>query len=322
MKTWSFILNKSKEKKKIILLVVINNDGSSPGRKGFKMAVSEDGQLRGSIGGGVMEQHLVEAARSMISANDEQIILRQQEHNPEAIKDSSGMICSGSQTIAMFPITRLLLSEIEQIVSYLSDNEVGLIKYSRSGVRLLRNMHQDEKYISRIMSDTEWELSEQTGMSDKLYIFGAGHVSLALSRICAFLDFDIELFDDRKDLNTFYENDWVKKKQIVDYNDISSLVQDGYNCYAVIISFSHTGDETILGQLLEKKLRYLGMMGSKAKVKKIKNKLYAKGFTEEQLSGVHAPIGISINSQTPEEIAISIAAQIISVRNKVSPPAP
>lgn len=315
MKVWSFTLKKLKENKRIVLLVVIDNTGSSPGRKGFKMAVSEDGHLKGSIGGGIMEQKLVEEARKMISSGEEQIIISQQEHHPDVLKDNSGMICSGSQTIALFPIPVSLMGEIEGIVLYLSGNASGLIKYSASGISLMKNLKQNERYQNRILSDEEWELSEQTGMSDKLYIFGAGHVSLALSRICAILDFHIELYDDRKDLSTFHENEWVQKKQIIDYDDISRIVQDGSNCFAVIVSFSHQGDETILGQLLGKSFKYLGMMGSKAKVKKIKAALLARGFTEEQLSSVHAPIGISINSQTPEEIAISIAAQMISVRN-------
>lgn len=316
MKTWSFILNKSKENKRIVLLVVINNTGSSPGRKGFKMAVSEDGQLQGSIGGGIMEQGLVDEARKMISEQNTNIYIKNQDHDPEALKNKSGMICSGSQTIALFPVSANLLGEVKKIVQILLDREPGIIRYSATGISLQENEKQEHQYQSVVISDEEWELTEQTGISDKLYIFGAGHVSLALSRICAILDFDIELFDDRQELSTFIENDWVQKKQIVDYNDISSLVQDVGNCYAVIISFSHKGDEIILGQLLGKKLKYLGMMGSKAKVKKIKSKLFAKGFSEEQLSEVYAPIGIPINSQTPEEIAISIAAQMISLRNQ------
>jgi len=300
----------------VVLMVVIDNTGSSPGRKGFKMAVSEDGQLKGSIGGGVMEQLLVEEARKMIARKDNRIIIRQQEHTPTAVKDSSGMICSGAQTIALFHLTSSLLREAEIILKCLSGRDTkGLIKYSASGISLQINDLQEHRYQSRILSDEHWELTEQIGFFDKLYIFGAGHVSLALSRICSVLDFDIELYDDRKELSTFIENDWVQTKQIVEYNKIEHLIQDEGNSYAVIISFSHHGDEIILEQLLKKKLRYLGMMGSKAKVRKIKSNLIAKGITEEKFNEVSAPIGIQINSQTPDEIAISIAAEIIGVRN-------
>ncbi len=299
-------------------MVVVNNHGSSPGRKGFKMAVSEDGGLSGSIGGGLMEQQMVEEARKMILNQDFQIIIKHQDHNPEAIKDNSGMICSGGQTIAFFPLTEELFGEAAVIADCNSKKGIGLIRYSPSGISFQENIRQEEKFQNMILSDKKWELSEQIGLPDKLYIFGAGHVSLALSRVCNILNFDIELFDDRKDLNTFHENEYVTKKLIVNYDDIGHLIQEGNNTYVVIMSFTHKGDENILGQLLDKKLLYLGMMGSKKKVKKIKANLIEKGYSEDRLNNIHSPIGIPINSQTPEEIAISIAAEIIGVRNSVT----
>ncbi|MCK5821122.1 MAG: XdhC family protein [Bacteroidales bacterium] len=316
MKTWSLIISKAKENIQSILIVVINNYGSSPGRKGFKMLVSEDGQIAGSVGGGSMEQNMIRQAREMISENNEQIIIIQQDHHSAVDKDNSGMICSGSQAIAFFPMSAAMLREAESIFNYESNKGVGLIKYSPSGFILEREKRQEERFISTMVLDDDWELSEQVGMPDKLYIFGAGHVSLALSRVCEILDFEIELFDNRSGLMTFDTNSYVSRKEIIDFENVGHLVQEGNNSYVVIMSYSHEYDESLLGQLLNKKVRYLGMMGSKAKVKKIKTNLLAQGYTEEQLSMVHAPIGIPINSQTPEEIAISIIAQIISVRNE------
>jgi len=315
MESWSLIINLAKQNIQSVLLVVINNFGSSPGRKGFKMIVSEDGQIVGSVGGGSMEQRMIKMARQMISENSEQITVFHQEHNSKADNDNSGMICSGSQAIAFFPMTKVLLKQVAAIHQYDQEKGIGLIKYSPSGISLDREKRQEESFISSISSDDEWELSEQLGMPDKLYIFGAGHVSLALSRVCSILDFEIELFDNRNGLMTFDNNHYVTKKEIIDFDDVGRRVLDGNNSYVVIMSYSHKHDEDLLRQLLDKNVKYLGMMGSKSKVKSIKSNLLSKGITEDQLSKVFAPIGISINSQTPEEIAISIVAQIISIRN-------
>ncbi len=315
MKTWSFILDKTKDNIQVVLLVVIDSYGSSPGRRGFKMLVAEDGQRIGSVGGGSMEQRMVKQARKMLSERSARVEVKNQEHHIEADDDTSGMICSGSQTIALYPITKSLLNEVVTINSFMNEKGVGVIKYSPSGFSLIKNAKQKKRFQSNVISDDQWEMTEQTGMPDKLYIFGAGHVSLAFSQIASILGFEIELFDNREGLSTFNDNHYVYRKRIVDFNDIGDLVQEGNFSYAVIMSYSHLNDEKLLAQLLNKELRYLGMMGSKNKVKTIMSNLIEKGYTKEQLSTVHAPIGISINSQTPMEIAISVVAEIISVRN-------
>ena len=77
----------------------------------------------------------------------------------------------------------------------------------------------------------------------------------------------------------------------------------------------HQADLEVLEQLLKKELRYIGMMGSKAKIKTVYGRLEEKGFGKEDFAKVHAPIGIKIASETPEEIAVSIAAELICCRN-------
>jgi len=315
MNIWSFILSKSKENQDVILMVVIDNQGSSPGRKGFKMAVSEDGRLNGSIGGGLMEKQMVEEARQMIHDKNPQIILRQQDHNQDAAKDKSGMICSGSQTIAFFPINNATIKVIEKIVESQSTKKQGQIKYLPSGIKITHDEQQEERYISKIKSDIDWELSELLGVSDKLYIFGAGHVGLALSQVCSLLDFEIEIFDNREELSTFQENVFATRKAVIDYNDIAYLITEGSSSYAVITSHTHHEDEILLGQLIGKNLKYLGMLGSRKKVEKIRSNLMARGHRQEVFNRVHSPIGIDIKSQTPMEIAISIAAEMIKTRN-------
>jgi len=106
------------------------------------------------------------------------------------------------------------------------------------------------------------------------------------------------------------------KKIVRDYADVSSLVPDSGSALVVIMTASHAGDSVVLRQMLTLNLRYLGMMGSRATAKHILEEMQSIGFTEKELSSVHTPVGISISSQTPAEIAVSIAAEIIMVLNK------
>ena len=156
-------------------------------------------------------------------------------------------------------------------------------------------------------------------MPDTLYVFGGGHVGLALSKIFSNLNFKTVLFDNRSELNTFNENRFANEKHIVDYRSVADLVPEGFNVYVVIVTFAHKSDEQVLEQMLPKNVKYLGAMGSDKKIKTIFDHLTEKGYTKEQLSKVHAPIGLPINSETPAEIAISIAAEIIAVKNGKKP---
>ncbi len=315
MSIWSHIYNSLENDKKFILLVVIESEGSSPGRKGFKMAVCEDGTLFGTIGGGLSEYRLAEDAKKQLAENKNVIHSVMMDHDPEAEENRSGMICSGSQVVAFYPLGK----EHLDLIKTLADNTLHAKPYhlcfSEKGIRLVNDPATFERHTHISANLLEWEYLESVNTSAKLYIFGAGHVGLALSRLMQSLDFHIELFDDRDWIDTLKENTYVAQKHVVDYNCIADYVPDGDDVYAVIMTFNHKGDETVLRQLIGKNIRYLGMMGSKIKVKTLFNNLLQEGVPAAQIEKVHSPIGLPINSLTPAEIAVSIAAEIISVKN-------
>jgi xanthine dehydrogenase accessory factor len=316
MELWKFILTKLSESKKVMLIVVIDSKGSSPGRIGFKMAISEDKELSGSVGGGVMEYNMAELAKKMIINKSGEIFIKRQVHNPDAKKERSGLICAGEQTHAFIPLDKSALNTINEIIKCIENGNKGLFKITQSGFAFNENETSENPINCIIESDKRWEYSELIGLKETLYIFGAGHVSLPLSHLFRMLDFKVEVFDDRDDLSTFKSNIYSHKKQIIDYENSDEFVSDGRNSYAVIMTVGHKSDELVLKKLLRKNLKYLGMIGSKNKVANIFTSLKDKGFSEDELLKVDAPIGLSINSQTPAEIAVSIAAKIIQVKNK------
>jgi xanthine dehydrogenase accessory factor len=128
------------------------------------------------------------------------------------------------------------------------------------------------------------------------------------------LDFHIQLFDDRQGLNTFENNHFAHEKHIVDYSKITDFIPEGDDIYIVIMTVGYRSDEKVIRQLLGKNFKYMGVLGSQAKADKLRQNLLDAHFTPEQVAKFNMPIGLKIKSQTPMEIAVSIAAEIISLK--------
>ncbi len=316
LETWTFILESLQQSKPVILLYVVESKGSSPGREGFLMGVTKD-DISGSIGGGIMEHKFVEMAKEKLRELSKESIVKKQVHNKATSNNQSGMICSGEQTILLFNLSDVHISTIDRIVESLSKNHVGIFKISP----LLFNFIEDDVHLPfrnfSYESENSWTYEERLGIKKHLYIIGGGHCALAFSKIMQSLDFYITLFEDREQLNTFNNNSYVHEKIIVkDYSELSSLVQEGEDVYVVIMTFGYRTDDIALRSIIHKNFHYLGVLGSKSKMEKMFTEWRKDNLPEEKLNKVFAPVGVSINSRTPAEIAISIAAQIIGVKNQ------
>lgn len=316
MKFWNFIFEQLSNQNQVILMSVIESRGSSPGRQGFKMAVSENFEMQGSIGGGIMEYQMVELAKTLFDKPFKSFIKRQN-HNKKAEKDQSGMICSGHQIIAFHLLTpeEKNIQLIKEIITCLKNNcNKNLIL--QADKLYLSDRKQDNRYEIKTTDEKNWEYSEKIAYKHEIYIIGGGHVGLALSEMMHFLNFYVHIIDERKDLNTLEKNKFAHKIHRIKFSEIDKLIPEGNNVYAVIMTHKHIDDKNVLKYLIRKNLKYLGLMGSKTKVKTIFEQLKSENFTDKDLEKVHSPIGIDIKSETPEEIAVSIAAEIIKIKNK------
>lgn len=314
---WKFIQEKLNSGNSVMLMIVSETIGSSPGKVGFKMAVAADGSISGSIGGGVMEYQMVELAREKIKKNIQKPFLKRQVHEHDAPEDRSGMICSGEQTNVFIPITSNHLNIINQIVEFLSLGNRGIVCVYEDGFDFKEvNPNKPLRAYSFEKGTDTWRYKELLGYKETVYIFGAGHISVPLSQILSLLDFRVEVYDNRANLNTFETNTYAHKKMVIDYTNVSELITEDSSNYVVIMTFDHQFDEIVLRQFLPKNLKYLGMIGSKSKVKSIFDELIHEGFTREQVERVCSPIGIEIGGKTAAEIAVSIAAQIVQYSNK------
>ncbi len=315
MDVWSFIQKELSENNNVMLITVVERNGSSPGIVGFKMAISETGAMTGSIGGGVMEYNMVELAKKEAKIGNQKAFIKKQIHKADAGKDKSGLMCSGEQTHAFTLFDSSKKEIINNITNRLDKGENGALTLNQNGISFDETITVSNKINYQFRNEENWEYTEQIGLKPTLYIFGAGHVSLPMSQIFRILDFNVVVYDNRDELSTFENNQYAHRKKIIDFKEISDLVPEGENSYAVIMTVGHKSDELVLKQLVTKKLKYLGMIGSKNKVKTIYDSLINKGISETDLAKVDSPIGLSINSKSTAEIAISIAAKIIQVKN-------
>ena len=155
-----------------------------------------------------------------------------------------------------------------------------------------------------------------------LYICGGGHIGLALAKIARLLDYRIIVIDDRPEYVTPDRFPEAERCVLHSYNDVFDVIEVNKSGLIVIVTHGHKGDEAALASALKTPAFYIGMIGSKKKVASTFNHLREQGITDAQLSRVHAPIGLEIFGQSPEEIAISIAAEIIAARRAPLPEYP
>jgi len=315
MDIWDFIQTEIQNNNNVVLITVVERNGSSPGVVGFKMAISETGAMSGSIGGGVMEYNMVELAKKQAKAGANKSFIKKQIHKADAGKDKSGLICSGDQTHSFTLFDSSTKETINNITTQLNNGEQGALYLNQSGLKFNKNIKLENQIEYSFENEHNWEFKEQIGVKPTMYIFGAGHVSLPLSEIFRVLNFKVVVLDDREGLSTFENNKHAHQKYIIDYKNIGDIIEEGTNSFAVIMTVAHKSDAAVLKQLVRKDLKYLGMIGSKNKVKSIYDLLINEGITEEKLTKVDSPIGLPIKSKTTAEIAISIAAKVIEVKN-------
>ena len=192
---------------------------------------------------------------------------------------------------------------IKQALIQLKTDEAGTFKY---------NLVKDLEMCCGGMVAIYYEPIKKM---QKLYIFGAGHTGEALAKMATLTDFEITLFDDRKDYLDKIEIQNAVTKHINFEKDLQKIKPNA-SSYIVIMTYSHDVDRQILARFADEDIAYLGMIGSQRKIAVAKKFLKSKQVaTHAQIESIDMPIGLDINAKTPEEIAVSVLARLIMVRN-------
>jgi xanthine dehydrogenase accessory factor len=218
------------------------------------------------------------------------------------------MMCAGEQEVLLWPLQPGDLPVVAAIEDKLQRLGQGAWEVSEAhGLRLAEMPTSFHDY----QPGPAWHYREQLGFRDQLIIVGGGHVSLALSQVASHLEFEITVLDDRADLPTLAANHFAHHRQRVEYETLT--IAPGPHRYVVVMTVGYRTDAVVLRRLLGHAYRYLGVLGSATKVAELRRVLAAEGFDLSELCG---PVGVPISSRLPEEIAVSVAAELIAVRNK------
>ena len=307
---------------RVTLCSVLASSGSAPRGAGAKMAVFEDESTRGTIGGGAVEQLCTQRALEAMKSGENE--LSSYELHPNDVSDI-GMICGGRVTVYFQLFSPQAAADIAVLRRWREklDESVDLwllLSLEGERVRDFRVLTRGELPQERREDFTTRALwrdglyIEPLARAGRVYIFGGGHVGCALVPVLASVGFRVTMYDDRAALAKPECYPGADEVICGSFADISARVHLTADDYVVVMTPGHQADYEILTQVLRSEATYIGCIGSRGKVAKTRERLLSDGFDEREIARIHAPIGLPILAETPEEIAVSVAAEMIEHR--------
>lgn len=314
-----------------VFVTIIASSGSAPRGAGSRMLVLSDGTSHGTIGGGNVEYAAIQQAREVLSSQSsftKGYLLRQGE------AADLGMICGGDVTVYFqyiswenedfYNLCCRILSDWEHqescwLILDITDETAWSAGYYSSSQGLW-GLHLSDPAPLLFPQAVQLSIEDRRYYSEPLirkgtvYIFGGGHVAQELVPVLAHLDFRCVVFDDRETFSNPRLFPTASRWITGDFSQISEQITIQADDYVCIMSRGHQYDYLLQQQILRTPARYIGVMGSRRKAETIRNKLLQDGFTAQDVDRIHTPIGLSILAETPAEIAISIAGELVMER--------
>lgn len=289
-----------------VLSTIVAEHGSTPRGVGAQMLTGRSGRLSGTIGGGSIEFTSQKIA-------EELLVQRRSELRRFELGGGHGldMICGGGVSVWMqyIPPTEEWKHLAMSVLDCLE---------KRCAARLVLDLH-DAPAVLELGGAERCERQDERffvplPVGERAVIFGAGHCAAALTPVLHSIGFHVTVFDERQDL--LREERFPAAERLVcgKFDEISASMDLADDDYIVVMTNGHRHDLLVEEQVLRREFAYLGVMGSRRKTAAINEELLRCGIGEKELKRIHAPIGIAIKSATPEEIAISIAGEMIRVR--------
>lgn len=288
--------------RRVAFCVVVSTHGSSPQSAGAAMLVHEDMRTEGTLGGGCVEGNVRKEAFTLLGEGRSALLSFNLDRD-DAWAD--GQICGGTMRIAVMPV----LSPDEALPFLAAADS---IERGQSACVPIKISHENRTEEDRLHEEYRLHIEAPA----KLLIAGAGHVGAEVAKLAVGLDFETLVIDDRAD---FANRERLPHPIRPLVGDIEQTLREqpiDANTFVVIVTRGHKCDEKALGAVIESPARYIGMIGSRRKIKVVFDNLVAFGTSQERLSRVHSPIGLPIGGTTVPEIAISIVAELVQVRRK------
>jgi xanthine dehydrogenase accessory factor len=313
------------------LATIVKKIGAAPREEGAKMFIGEDGRFFGTVGGGCVEAEVWQEAKRVMKTEKAKILHYRMDGK---LVEDEGMICGGNIDVFLEPVSeryRNLYREVKDLEK-LGKTSIVVTEFSEEGFKksLLKDdgtLTGDDPgdtmalYRKEHMNATKPRmignvLVEPVVSTSVLYVFGAGHISQYLSQIAAMVDFNVVIIDDRADFANRERFPEAQEIIVEDFSNVFEQLTFQGKEYVAILTRGHKHDATVLEEALKRPTRYVGMIGSTRKTKMVLKHLREKGFDEASLKSVHAPIGLDIDAETPQEIAVAIMAELISIKRR------
>ena len=333
-KLFGELLAALEQKQGAVLVTIIASSGSTPRGAGSRMLVKEDSTFTGTVGGGAVEYHAqctaLEALKEKASCVKGFTLTRNQ------VADI-GMVCGGNVVVyfqyispgdeEMTAFCRLVLEALEQdedswlILDVTEETAWSMGLYSQS-TGLKGRLPAETSELIPLLKTKAVQVEaggrkyycEPLVQAGTVYIFGGGHVAQELVPVLSHVGFRCVVFDDREEFANprVFPQAW--NTIVGDLENIAGQITVRPQDYACIMTRGHQFDYYVQKQVMALKPCYIGIMGSRNKIRVVTGKLLEDGFTAEEIEACHMPIGTSIGAETPAEIAISIAGELILIR--------
>lgn len=328
-----------------VLATIVSQAGSTPRDAGTRMIVRSDGTLAGTIGGGLLEAEVIREAKECFRRRNAR--LRSFDLRGST-RHELDMLCGGALEIlltyieptdtnrALFQAIRDALRErraslvVTDLGPEKEETKAARFCLARGRERVCGDFPHPDAWLSALEEEAAGTgvptfvslegrrfVVEACVAPDRLYLFGAGHVSLAVQALASRVGFQTVVLDDRPEFANAARFPTADRVVVLDsFEEALAGLEIDRNSYLVIVTRGHSHDKTVLQQALRTPFGYVGMMGSRRKRETIYQALLREGFLSEELEKVHCPIGLEIGAEGPEEIAVSIVAELILVRSQ------
>ena len=317
----------------LVLVTVIASSGATPRGAGARMLVGREGRLTGTIGGGAVEYRSQQMAAKVLEDK------KSFEHGFNLTKDDVqklGMICGGAVSVffgylpagdgEMLEIARraeecfALRRDLWLISDIADEGRIGLYTREDGYIGVDAPEWLTEKlgrHPARIQENGRDLYVEQINSSGRVYVFGCGHVAQELVPVLAHVGFRCVALDDREEFARKELFPAAEEVILCDFEHLSKYITVTAEDYACVMTRGHAFDAVVQAQMLMSEACYIGVIGSARKKAGVYQRLKEEyGFPDEAFERITSPIGLPIRAETPAEIAISVAAQMIEFRAK------
>jgi xanthine dehydrogenase accessory factor len=335
------LIQSMRAEKSVAWCRLVETRGSTPQKAGAAMLVREDGSQAGTLGGGCVEAEVKRRALGLLAENRAEVCTFQLDSD---YGWDDGLICGGRMKILVEPVVAGSRVEYFERLAGMIERGEGcteaiVFDAEASGLASPNGMLFDAngQLVTSLRAcprDLGPLVDHLRPLQDRprayaahgvaylpvlsrcrLVIVGGGHVGQAVGHLAADLDFDVWIVDDRAEYVSQERFPRAERRVCGQIEQVLPDLEITSDTYCLIVTRGHNHDQEALFHLADRGARYVGLIGSKRKIKMILENLTAEGVSRDALAAVYAPLGIDIGSQTVPEIAVSICAELVAHRN-------